>query len=173
MVYEYLLQFTDDPYVKETLRFLMTREVAHYQQFEAALNTIKPLFPMGTLQGEPRFSNLYFNMSTGNSVRGPWNQGQSTQLGETWQYVEDPIKHVLETNSLLDQKLTGTDRTDKEVKTINSELGSAKKEFINAAAPMGPQQWNKPLSDDNGSVLETGSKLSKQMSNGDGSKSGK
>ena len=38
MVYEYLLQFTDDPYVKETLRFLMTREVAHFQMFEAALS---------------------------------------------------------------------------------------------------------------------------------------
>ncbi len=37
MVYEYLLQFTEDPYVKETLRFLMTREVAHFQMFEAAL----------------------------------------------------------------------------------------------------------------------------------------
>ena len=44
MVYEYLLQFTDDPYVKETLRFLMTREVAHFQMFEAALQTIKPNF---------------------------------------------------------------------------------------------------------------------------------
>src|SRR3954469_6585829 len=59
MVYEYLLQFTDDAYVKETLRFLMTREVAHYQMFEAALSTMEPLFPMGTLQAEPRFSNLY------------------------------------------------------------------------------------------------------------------
>src|SRR5690606_36875402 len=36
IVYEYLMQFTDDPYVKETLRFLMTREVAHFQMFEAA-----------------------------------------------------------------------------------------------------------------------------------------
>src|SRR5215204_1938316 len=40
MVYEYLLQFTDDPYVKDTLRFLMTREVAHFQMFEAALESI-------------------------------------------------------------------------------------------------------------------------------------
>ena len=44
MVYEYLLQFTDDPYVKETLRFLMTREIAHFQMFEAALATIQPIF---------------------------------------------------------------------------------------------------------------------------------
>ena len=37
IVYEYLMQFTEDPYVLETLNFLMTREVAHFQQFEAAL----------------------------------------------------------------------------------------------------------------------------------------
>jgi Mn-containing catalase len=146
MVYEYLLQFTDDPYVKETLRFLMTREVAHFQMFEAALDTIKPNFPMGTLQSEPRYSNLYFNMSNGNAIRGPWNQGQSTQLGETWQYIEDPIKHVMETNSLLDQKAEGTDRTEDKVQEMNEKLGKVKKEFVTSVAPIGPQQWNESLS---------------------------
>lgn len=145
MVYEYLLQFTDDPYVKETLRFLMTREVAHYQMFEAALETIKPNFPPGTLQSDPKYSNLYFNMSSGNALRGPWNQGESTQLGETFQFIEDPIKHVLQTNGLLDQTSEGTDRTEEQVQKLNTELGTAKKEFVNAAAPMGPQQWNEPL----------------------------
>jgi Mn-containing catalase len=145
MVYEYLLQFTEDPYVKETLNFLMTREVAHYQMFEAALATIQPNFPMGTLQSNPKYSNLYFNFSTGNSVRGPWNQGESTQLGETFQYIEDPIKHVMETNSLLDQKAEGTDRTEAKVKKMEEELGETKSEFIKAAAPMGPQQWNQSL----------------------------
>jgi Mn-containing catalase len=145
MVYEYLLQFTDDPYVKETLRFLMTREVAHYQMFEAALETIKPNFPMGTLQSDPRYSNLYFNMSNGNTVRGPWNQGETTQLGEPIQYIEDPIKHVLETNSLLDQKPEGAQRTIKEAEALSQELGKAKKEFVNASAPAGPLQWNPSL----------------------------
>jgi Mn-containing catalase len=145
MVYEYLLQFTDDPYVKETLRFLMTREVAHYQMFEAALATIQPNFPMGTLQSDPKYSNLYFNMSTGNAVRGPWNQGESTQLGETFQYIEDPIKHVLATNGLLDQQTAGTDRTPEQVQQLNKEIGKTKKEFINSAAPAGPQQWNAAL----------------------------
>ena len=36
IVYEYLMQFTDDKDVLATLNFLMTREVAHFQQFEAA-----------------------------------------------------------------------------------------------------------------------------------------
>lgn len=148
MVYEYLLQFTNDPFVKETLRFLMTREVAHYQQFEAALATIKPNFPMGVLQADPRYSNLYFNMSSGNAIRGPWNQGESTQLGETWQYIEDPIKHVLETNSLLDQKPNGTTSTVKQNDAMEKELGSLRSEVVAMAAPPGPQQWNKPLTED-------------------------
>src|SRR5690606_31817443 len=101
ITYEYLLQFTDDPYVKETLNFLMTREVAHFQMFEAALDSIQPNFPPGVLQSDPRYSNLYFNMSNGSAVRGPWNEGESSQLGETWQYIDDPVKHVLETNGLL------------------------------------------------------------------------
>lgn len=159
MVYEYLLQFTDDPYVKETLRFLMTREVAHYQMFEAALETIKPNFPMGTLQSDPRYSNLYFNMSNGNAVRGPWNQGETTQLGEPIQYIEDPIKHVLQTNSLLDQKPTDTPRTEKQVQALNTELGKTKKEFVNAAAPMGPLQWNDSLA--GGDFMESGIKKEK------------
>ena len=144
MVYEYLLQFTNDPYVKETLRFLMTREVAHFQMFEAALETIQPNFPPGILQSDPRYSNLYFNMSSGNDFRGPWNEGTSTQLGETIQFIEDPIKHVLETNGLLLQKTDGTDRTEKEVQKLNKQLSTERSAEIKAASPMGEQQWNKP-----------------------------
>ena len=36
LVYEYLLQFTEDPLVKESLEFLMTREIAHFQMFSAS-----------------------------------------------------------------------------------------------------------------------------------------
>src|SRR3954471_24787421 len=106
IVYEYLLQFTDDPYVRDTLRFLMTREVAHFQMFEAALATIKSNFPPGVLQSDPRHSNTYYNMSNGSAVRGPWNDGKSTQLGETWQYIDDPVQHVMETHGLDTQKPT-------------------------------------------------------------------
>lgn len=148
MVYEYLLQFTDDEYVKETLRFLMTREVAHYQMFEAALNTIQPNFPPGTLQSDPRYSNLYFNMSSGTDIKGPWNQGASSQLGEAWQFIEDPIQHVINTNGLLDQRPAGTERTDKKVKEMNRALGQERRAIVDSAAPIGPQQWNEPLSSD-------------------------
>lgn len=142
LVYEYLLQFTDDPYVKDTLRFLMTREVAHFQMFEAALETIQPNFPPGVLQSDPRYSNLYFNMSNGTTIRGPWNSGESSQMGEQWQYIEDPIRMVIETNGLLDCEPTGTARTLKGTDEIDFGKSKERSEEINMAVPIGKQQWN-------------------------------
>jgi Mn-containing catalase len=97
VVYEYLKQFTDDPGVQETLTFLMTREVAHYQQFTAALNELPVNFPPGTLSGDNRFQNVAFNMSNGGeSVRGPWNQGQGPwPEGIQWEYIEKPEQQWL------------------------------------------------------------------------------
>lgn len=75
IVYERLINATDDPGVKEALGFLMTREVAHQQQFEKALYSIQPNFPPGKLKGMPEFSNVYFNMSSGEGdARGPGNR---------------------------------------------------------------------------------------------------
>jgi Mn-containing catalase len=142
MVYEYLLQFTNDPYVKETLHFLMAREVAHYQMFEAALSTIQPNFPPGVLQSDPRFSNVYFNMSMGNDFTGPWNEGKTTQLGETLQYVEDPIDYVLQTNGLLSHEPKGTDRTREGVAKTDRQTSKLKSAEINGAVPEGVMQWN-------------------------------
>jgi len=144
MVYEYLLQFTEDPYVKETLRFLMTREVAHFQMFEAALATIQPNFPPGVLQSDPKFSNVYFNMSSGNDFRGPWNSGKTTQFGEEIQYVADPIAYVMESNGLLEHEAAGTDRTEASVQKLNKDLSKKKSGEVNGANPPGTVQWNEP-----------------------------
>ncbi len=142
IVYEYLMKFTDDPYVKETLKFLMTREVAHYQMFEAALDTIQPNFPPGARQADPRFSNTYFNMSSGAEARGPWNNGQSTQLGETWQFIQDPIAHVEATNGLMNQEAIGTDRTETLVEKLSKELAKERSEEVKMATPTGENQWS-------------------------------
>ena len=84
IIYERLINCTDDPGVKEALGFLMTREISHQKSFEKALYSIEPNFPPGKLQGEQRFANVYFNMSQGDGdTRGPWNQGQQ------WQFVSD------------------------------------------------------------------------------------
>ncbi|MBO9201698.1 MULTISPECIES: manganese catalase family protein [Niastella] len=166
MVYEYLMQFTDDPYVKETLIFLMTREVAHYQMFEAALGTIQPNFPPGVLQSDPRYSNLYFNMSTGNDFSGPWNEGKSSQLGENFQYIEDPIQHVLDTNGLLQQQPSGTNRTAKKVEEMNRELSATRSEEINLATPIGEQQWDEPREENNKENTKRKTKSAKSVKNG-------
>lgn len=147
ITYEYLLQFTDDPDVKETLNFLMTREVAHFQMFEAALESIPSNFPPGVLQSDPRYSNLYFNMSNGSAVRGPWNEGESSQLGETWQYIDDPVKHVLETNGLLDQQPEGTPRKVEGVADHDAVFSKERSDEIKMATPTMEQQWSQSALD--------------------------
>ena len=143
IVYEYLMQFTEDPYVLETLNFLMTREVAHFQQFEAALDTIRPNFPPGVLQSDPRYSNLYYNMSEGEDSRGPWNEGKSVGFNETWQYVDDPKRQVDRTNGLLDTEPTGTDRTLASVEKADKQLGKKRSTEIDSATPLEDIQWSR------------------------------
>ena len=142
IVYEYLMQFTDDPYVKDTLRFLMTREVAHFQMFEAALESIKPNFPPGILQSDPRFSNAYFNLSNGEEHRGPWNQGISPELNETWQYIENPIEYVRETHGMDTRTPQGTERTDETVAKHNSALGKERSKHIKNSTPSKDLSWS-------------------------------
>jgi Mn-containing catalase len=142
IVYEYLMKFTDDPYVKETLKFLMTREIAHFQMFDAALQTITPNFPPGVLQGDPRHSNTYFNLSNGQDIRGPWNDGISSELNEVWQYIDDPISHVQSTNGLVDQRIEGTERTESMVQEMNESLSRERSEEVTRATPIGEKQWS-------------------------------
>ncbi|MFN3886620.1 MAG: manganese catalase family protein [Aquabacterium sp.] len=89
IIYERLINATDDPGVKEALGFLMTREVAHQQQFEKALYAIQPNFPPGKLQGDPRFTRAYFNTSQGaGDCRGPWNSE------ENFDYIHSRDEHL-------------------------------------------------------------------------------
>jgi Mn-containing catalase len=152
MVYEYLLQFTEDPYVKETLRFLMTREVAHFQMFEAALESIPQNFPPGVLQADPTFSNLYFNMSSGNEFRGPWNEGLTSQLAESYQYVEDPIDLIMATHGLSNQEPKGTDRKIKDVMKKDLEMSERRRTEVNTASPRENISWNAPEYGGNGNL---------------------
>ncbi|AYF74566.1 manganese catalase family protein [Nocardia yunnanensis] len=120
IVYEYLKQFTDDPGIQDTLSFLMSREVAHFQQFTAALNELPVNFLPGALPGDDRFQNVAFNMSDGaDAVRGPWNEGQGPwPEGMQWRYVDDPVgqwlsgdqrrNRGLETNPMGSPAVQGT-----------------------------------------------------------------
>ncbi|MFR2618843.1 manganese catalase family protein [Parabacteroides goldsteinii] len=139
--YENLIPLTDDSYVKETLMFLMTREVTHFQQFEAALETIQPNFPPGVFQTSPKYSNLYFNLSKGKDARGPWNEGESTRLKEEWQYIDDSLQEVRSTNGLVNRKPKGTHRTEKEVQQMDKKLAKERSKEVLSSLPEGAMSW--------------------------------
>ncbi len=141
IVYEYLMQFTDDKDVKATLNYLMTREVAHLQQFEAALSTIKPNFPPGVLQSDPRYSNIYANHSTGGVERGPWNEGKSCGFGEQWCYVENPREHVIATDGLTKMEQHDKSRTRESVCEADRKLSKERSEEIRRATKMENIGW--------------------------------
>jgi Mn-containing catalase len=84
IIYERLINITDDPGIKEALGFLMTREIAHQKSFEKALYAITDNFPPGKLMGIAPFADMYVNTSQGEGdAAGPWN------TGEQWQRIDD------------------------------------------------------------------------------------
>jgi Mn-containing catalase len=85
IIYERLINVTDDPGVKDALTFLMTREVAHLKSFEKALYSITPNFPPGKLPPDPEFADTYFNLSQGEGeVEGSWNSEENFKRVDNW-----------------------------------------------------------------------------------------
>ena len=90
IVYERLIDYTDDPGTKDALKFLMTREITHLKAFGQALESMdkKPL-EIGNLKPDDKWVDQYFNDSTGSGdlgddYEGPWN------TGDEWEVVENP-----------------------------------------------------------------------------------
>jgi len=87
IVYERLINITDDPGIKDALGFLMTREVAHQKSFEKALYAIENNFPSGKLPGIEKYANMYVNASQGEGdATGPWNSG------EQWDRIDNLVQ---------------------------------------------------------------------------------
>ena len=91
IVYERLINFCRDAGTKDTLQFLMTREITHMRAFTLALETMgKPPFSIGRVAPTPKLVDQFFNDSTGEGdygevdARGPWNEGGA------WEFVESP-----------------------------------------------------------------------------------
>ena len=91
IVYERLINFTNDAGTKDALQFLMTREITHMKAFAAALDSLnKPRFSIGKIPPTPGLVDQYFNTSSGVGEdgeidsRGPWN------VGSDWQVIEAP-----------------------------------------------------------------------------------
>jgi Mn-containing catalase len=84
IIYERLINITDDPGIKDALGFLMTREISHQKSFEKALYAITDNFPPGKLLGIAPFTDMYVNTSQGEGdAEGPWNTGPQ------WQRIDD------------------------------------------------------------------------------------
>src|SRR6185436_13468285 len=125
IVYERLLNFTDDAGTKDALQFLMTREITHMKAFTLALESMgKPRFMIGRIPPTPGLVDQFFNDSTGAGedgeidARGPWNEG------DDWQRVEAPaFQDVRESPAAGDQRVD--DRT-----TSSSEAPEALEELL-------------------------------------------
>lgn len=125
IIYERLINCTPDPGVREALAFLMTREVAHQKSFERALYAIEPNFPPGKLPGDPRFTDVYFNMSQGaGDQRGPWNQGAQ------WQFATDGQEQM----SIDGDGTASVQLTPKELTTVQKV--AARTQSLPTANPM-------------------------------------
>ena len=97
--YEELVKMAPDQGTKDTLVFLLTREISHTQMFMKALDSLGKLSDpfFGNIQPDETV-DLYFNLSTdgqdtamsptnnGTDERGPWNSEP------TFKYVENPLQ---------------------------------------------------------------------------------
>jgi Mn-containing catalase len=96
IVYERLINFTEDSGSIRALQFLMTREITHMKAFTAALESMgKDRFTIGVIPPTPELVNQYFDDSTGTgddgeqNAHGPWNTGGD------WKIVEAPAFKAL------------------------------------------------------------------------------
>ena len=108
IVYERLINFTDDAGTKDALQFLMTREITHMKAFTAALESLgKPRFSIGQIPPTPGLVDQFFNDSTGRGedgevdAEGPWN------MGGDWQRVDAPA--LGEARGLAERSAAGID----------------------------------------------------------------
>jgi Mn-containing catalase len=95
------------------------------------------------LQGDPRYTHSYFNLSNGASARGPWNEGQGTWgEGESWEYIDDPVSMVVETQGLTAHQPKGTKQTLEEIEDKDREMSKLRSEEVKKATPQGGNQWS-------------------------------
>ena len=120
IVYERLINFTDDQGTIDALQFLMTREITHMKAFTFALESMgKDRFSIGLIPPTRGLVDQYFNDSTGENeegdtdARGPWNQG------DDWQFVEAPAFQELKS------KKDGTRQSGTPTLTEGNQLDSS------------------------------------------------
>src|SRR5580698_6404693 len=121
IVYERLINFTEDTGSIRALQFLMTREITHMKAFTAALESLgKDRFSIGSIPPTPELVNQYFDDSTGTgdrgepNARGPWNTGGD------WQIVDSPAFKELESEMKGTRQTNGNATPAKRVAAANA-----------------------------------------------------
>jgi Mn-containing catalase len=145
ITYERLINCTDDPGLREALGFLMTREVSHQQSFEKALYSIQPSFPPGKLPPMKEFSNVYFNMSTGDGdARGPWNKEPTFEFREAQPAVDGgdgmPRVKVSRGEEVLLERMAARLKSDPSQDPVTGAMLGADGQNTEAKARKGPQK---------------------------------
>jgi Mn-containing catalase len=109
IVYERLINFSEDQGTIDALQFLMTREITHMKAFAAALESMgKPAFSIGRIPPTPELVDQYFNDSTGTGdkgeqdARGPWNEGGD------WKIVNAPAFQEFESQQAGTRQTSGS-----------------------------------------------------------------
>jgi Mn-containing catalase len=123
IVYERLINFTDDQGTKDALQFLMTREITHMKAFMAALESLgKDPLEIGLIPPTPGIVNQFFNDSTGENddgdkdFVGPWNSGKEIKI------IQGPAQPIAEGTAHEVQK-----ELQKAVRQSASLKGNSKK----------------------------------------------
>lgn len=123
IVYERLINFTDDSGTKDALQFLMTREITHMKVFMSALESLgKDPLDIGMIAPTPGIVDQYFNDSTGKNedgdkdFTGPWTKTNGMEL------VSAPAQPIAEATASEVKK-----ELQKVVKKTPSAKGSSKK----------------------------------------------
>jgi Mn-containing catalase len=101
IVYERLIKLCDDSSCRDTLNFLMTREIAHQKMFEAALAAITPNFPPGNLPGSDKVAHTYVkDSSDGQAAADEGYQLATTASDFGFDLEKDPVARAPETGAL-------------------------------------------------------------------------
>jgi Mn-containing catalase len=80
-------------------------------------------------------------MSPSEDARGPWNKGKGPwDTGEKWEYVEDVVSQVEETQGQAEKGIEGHERDEKATKKLERELAAQRSEEM--ASPAGELAWS-------------------------------
>lgn len=143
IVYEYLMQFTEDPYVLETLNFLMTREVAHFQQFEAALDTIRRIFLPACFRAIRVTATSITICPRARIAAGRGTRARaSASMRHGSMSMTRSGRSTGRTGCSIRSR-PGTDRTLASVEKADKQLGKKRSAEIDSATPLEDIQWSR------------------------------